>query len=360
MNAPVRFALIGTGWRAEFFTRIARALPERFEITGCHSRTEISRTRFCEAWGLTACESVDALLAAKPEFVVTSVPWAVSGPLILELATKGAAVLGETPPAEKIEDMTRLWQSLPAGARVQIAEQYPFQPHHTARLALAASGRLGTITQAQVSAAHGYHGMVLIRRFLGIGFEPAEVSALEFKSPLVQGRGREPGTEAEKLIESRQVIAHLRFGDKLGVYDFTGEQYFSWVRSQRLLVRGEKGEINNLDATYLADFKTPVPLRFERQDAGHGGNLEGHHLKGYVAGGEWWYRNPFAPARLFDDEIAVASCLEAMGTYVRTGRGFYGLAEACQDHYLALLIEQSLAQVQPVKTTPQVWMSGAA
>jgi len=255
--------------------------------------------------------------------------------------------------------MTRLWQSLPAGARVQIAEQYPFQPHHAARLALAASGRLGTITQAQVSAAHGYHGMVLIRRFLGIGFEPAEISAFEFKSPLVRGRGREPGPAEEKLMESSQVIAQLRFGDKLGVYDFTGEQYFSWVRSQRLLVRGERGEINNFDATYLADFKTPVPVRFERQDAGHGGNLEGHHLKGYVAGGEWWYRNPFAPARLFDDEIAVASCLEAMGTYVRTGKSFYSLAEACQDHYLSRLIEQSLAQGGPVRTTPQVWMGGA-
>jgi predicted dehydrogenase len=359
MSAPIRFAIIGGGWRAEFFLRIAQLLPSRFEVTGFYSKTEETRTRMAHDWDIPAHDNIDALLLEKHDFVVLSVPRAITPDLILELTAKGAAVLAETPPAAQVEDLTRLWQKLPKNAKVQIAEQYPFQPLHAARLALAASGKLGTITQAQISAAHGYHGMVLIRKFLGVGFEPAEISAYEFKSPIVAGRGREdfPPTAKETISDSAQVIARLQFGDKLGIYDFTGDQYFSWVRSQRVLVRGERGEINNLEASYLADFRSPVPLHFQRHDAGQNGNLEGHYHKGYTAGDQWWYRNPFIPGRISDDEIAIAACLDGMATYVKTGKGFYGLAEACQDHYLALLIEQAVKTGQTVKTTPHVWQS---
>jgi predicted dehydrogenase len=36
--------------------------------------------------------------------------------------------------------------------------RYLFQPVHQALLAVAASGRLGNVSHAQVAAAHGYHG----------------------------------------------------------------------------------------------------------------------------------------------------------------------------------------------------------
>jgi hypothetical protein len=34
------------------------------------------------------------------------------------------------------------------------------------------------------------------------------------------------------------------------------------------LVRGERGEINNFDAIYLSDFRAPIRVQFERNDAG--------------------------------------------------------------------------------------------
>jgi predicted dehydrogenase len=92
---------------------------------------------------------------APSSFVVTSVPWAASAPLILELASHDAAVLAETPPAEDLDALTKLWKELPANARVQVAEQYQFQPCHAARLALTRSGLLGEISEAQISVAHG-------------------------------------------------------------------------------------------------------------------------------------------------------------------------------------------------------------
>lgn len=47
-------------------------------------------------------------------------------------------------------------------------------------MAIVKAGLLGEVTQAQVSAAHGYHGISLIRRYLGIKYEPVKITARRF------------------------------------------------------------------------------------------------------------------------------------------------------------------------------------
>jgi hypothetical protein len=352
---PITFGIVGGAWRAEFFFRIARALPDRFRISGCVARSEATRSRVQTAWGLPTFSSIGDLIKSKPDFVVTSVPRAASAPLILELASHDVAVLAETPPAEDLDALTKLWKELPANARVQVAEQYQFQPCHAARLALTRSGLLGEISEAQISVAHGYHGVSLIRKFLKIGLENASIRALQFKSPIVAGSTRAGPPNEERKILTTQTIASLEFEGKLAVFDFVEDQYFSWIRSHRVLVRGDRGEINDLDIRYLIDFATPIEMQFKRIDTGQTGHLEGYHHKGYVAGGAWWYRNSFAPARLSDDEIAIATCLESMGRYLETRNSFYGLAEASQDHYLSILINQAANTGNPVKSSNQIW-----
>ena len=355
MTAPIVFGLIGGGWRAEFYFRIAQALPEQFQVAGCVARTEATCARIRHAWNIRVFNKIDTLLDQPLDFVVTSVPWAASPALLVELTARDVPVLAETPPAPDLEALIQLQKDLPANARLQVAEQYPFQPLHAARLAFARSGKLGEIRQAQVSVAHGYHGIALIRKFLNIGQESAIIEAFEFKSPLIAGPGRTGPPTQEKEIESIQVIAHLQFGGKLAVFDFAAEQYFSWIRSQRFLVCGERGEINNLEASYLIDFRTPASVRFERHDAGQKGNLEGYYHKGYSAGATWCYQNPFIPGRLSDDEIAVATCLRLMADYLESGESFYSLAEASQDHYLSLLIAEAARTGKKLESSRQVW-----
>jgi hypothetical protein len=338
MIKPITFGLVGGGWRAEFYFRVARALPDRFRIAGCVAKTEATRSRIKAEWNIRVFDEIEALVNQNPEFVVVSVPWATSPPVLLELVSRGVPVLAETPPAPDLAGLIELWRSLPRNARLQVAEQYALQPLHAARLALARSGKLGDIHQAQISVAHGYHGIALIRKFLDVDYENAAIQAIEFRSPLIAGPNRAGPPCEERQVESTQLVAYLLFGHKLGVFDFTDDQYFSWIRSQRLLICGERGEINNLDASYLSDFRTPMTIRFERHDAGQGGNLEGYYHKGYTAGGGWWYQNPFIPGRLSDDEIAVATCLQLMARYAKTGESFYSLSEASQDHYLSLMI----------------------
>jgi len=354
---PIKFGIVGGGWRAAFYLRIARTVPERFAVTGVVVRDAAKGRQIEERWGVPTHRTLDALLRADPpSFVVVSVPWAVTPTVVVELAERTIPTLAETPPAPDVEGLRGLYERVGPGARLQVAEQYPYQPLHAARLALVASGVLGTVTQAQVSVAHGYHGMSLIRRFLGLAFEDATITAHRFVSPLVEGPGRGGPPAQERLTSSTQVIAHLDFGDRLGVYDFTGDQYFSWIRSPRLLVRGERGEIDGTRVRYLVDYQTPVALDLRREDAGVDGNLEGYYHKGILAGATWLYRNPLAPGRLSDDEIAVGTCLERMAAYVDGGPDFYSLAEAAQDHYLSLVLGQALARGEGVATQPQPWV----
>ncbi len=345
----VPFAIAGAGWRAEFYLRVAHALPDRFRVTGVMTTDPGRAARVAGGWGVPVHSSFDELLADRSAFVVVSVPPTAAPRLVRELAGGGAPVLAETPPAPDLEGLAALGDLAASGARIQVAEQYQFQPHHAARLAVIGSGALGTVAQAQVSVAHDYHGIDLLRRYLGIGFEPVTITALRFVSPIVAGPDRAGPPTEERIGPSEQVIAWLDFDGRLGVYDFTPDQYFSWIRAPRVLVRGERGEIDGMTVRLLRDAKTPVTIELARRDTGHDGDLEGLHHVGVTLGDEWVYRDPFAPARLADDEIAVATCLSRMAAYVEGGPSFCSLAEAARDQELALRMAEAWTSGRPVR-----------
>lgn len=353
---PIAFAIVGAGWRTEFFLRIARALPDRFRVLGVVARNAEKGRALEAAWGVPTFRDIDALLdGATPAFVVVSVPQPAAPAIIADLAARRVPVLTETPPAPTLDGLLELWSLVENGATIEVAEQYIYQPLHAARLALLRSGRLGTPSFAHVSCCHGYHGTSLIRHFLGLGFEDATITARAFESDIVGGPTRIGPPTGERLARSRQVIAQLDFGDRLGVYDFAGDQYFSWIRALRVLIRGNRGEICDADVRYLEDFRTPVQLSLLRRDTGHNGNLEGYSHQGILAGSDWLYTNPFPGARLSDDELAIATVLDGMQRRVESGPSIYGFADAAQDQYLSLSIERALETAEPVRTTRQPW-----
>jgi predicted dehydrogenase len=353
------FGIIGGGWRAEFYLRIAKELPRQFAVSRIFLRDKKKARDMEQQWGVRTVSTFEEFVdLVDYSFAVLSVSWESNPPLIIHLSNLGIPVLAETPPAQDLEGLIQLNASVPRGALVEIAEQYLFQPMHAARIALSRSGKLGDISQVQISAAHGYHGISLIRHYLGIGYEDATISGKRFVSPLIQGPNRHGLTQSEERENSVQDLITFQFGDVLAVFDFTGDQYFSWIRKNRILVRGDRGEIMNEEVSYLEDYQTPVYNEFRRVDTGHNGNLEGYYHRGIQLGGEWLYQNPFILGRLSDDEIAIATCLYKMGQYVAgEGNSFYSLAEASQDHYLSLLMKEAVETGQTINSVRQPWAS---
>jgi predicted dehydrogenase len=351
------FAILGAGWRAGFFLRITRALPERFAVTGIVARDPERARQITAGWGVPAHPSLPALLEAgpRPDFLVLAVTRDAAPRLLAEAAGLSLPVLTETPPAADLKGLLAVWRLVEAGARIQVAEQYPFHPWHAARLALVREGRLGTVSHAQVSAAHDYHGIALLRQLLGVGFEPARITARRFTAPLVAGPDRRGPPQEHRVVASAQVIAQLAFDGRLGIHDFASGQYRAWIRAPRLLVRGERGEIKDEELRYLEDFRTPVMLELQRLDAGRSAGPEDYRHLGILAGPEWVYRNPFPEAALSDDEIAGATSLQKMAEHLDGAEGPYPFAEAAQDHYLSLCIEAACASGKEVETARQPW-----
>jgi hypothetical protein len=68
------------------------------------------------------------------------------------------------------------------------------------------------------------------------------------------------------------------------------------------------------------------------------------------------WRNPWIGTRLSEDDIAVASHLEAVGRWARDeGPPPYPLAQAFQDHAIGLAIEQSARTREDVRVEREVW-----
>lgn len=358
MKKPAKFSIIGGGgYRAQYFLRIAQALPGHFCVSGMVVRDEAKGRAMEEQWGTACYRSLDELLSnEQPDFVVLSVNVSAAAEYMLQLAERGIPVLAETPPAADLDGLLMLHEKLTLqGARIQVAEQYQYHPIQAARLEVIRSGQLGRVTETTVSISQTYHAVSLIRRMLGLRFEDVSIRGMRFEAQWAAGPDRSGPPTEDRLIPLQRDIAWLDFGGQLGIYDFTKDQHRSWTRSNHLSVRGERGEIfDNRISLQLPDC-TPVHSELKRINKGEYENQEGHFLRGIMAGERWVYDNPFVPGRLYDDEIAIAACLQKMAAYAAGGPEFYGLPDASQDHYLGLLIEQAIRSGETVRSVRQPW-----
>jgi Predicted dehydrogenases and related proteins len=358
---PSRFGVVGTGWRAQFYMRLARLLPDQLEVIGIVGRNPERAAQSATRWGVPAYGSVAELVASqRPDFVVIAVPWGVAPGVAKAAVELQVPVLSETPPAPDLDGLRRLWHSVGASGLVQVAEQYSLMPSHASRLALARSGAIGTVTSVQVSSTHLYHAVALMRAFLGARLEPATVSARTFVAPLIDPLVKDAWTDDDQPKDAKTTIATIDFGGSMGLYDFTDNQWHNQLRSRRIVIRGSAGEIENDEVVRLVGPRTIVRSPLVRRQTGYDLDLDGFDTDHISIGDTILYRNPFPGLRLSDEEIAIGTMLTAMSAWSRgEGAPPYPLAEGCQDHLIGLAIEESASSGAPVTTSVEGWSAAA-
>ncbi|MDQ1719537.1 MAG: hypothetical protein QOE89_3490 [Pseudonocardiales bacterium] len=357
-----RFGLVGSGWRSEFFLRLARQVPDRLAVSGVVTRSAARGAEVEAAWGVPTFRSVAELLeAGHPEFVIPTVPWSVTPEVTRELVERGAAVLAETPPAPDLAGLRAVWAAVGASGLVQVAEQYLLMPAHAARQQLVQEGIIGEVSSIQMSSTHLYHAVSMIRGLLGVGFTPATVSAQNFTAGLVDPLDKQGWTLDPEPKPAATTIAILNFDGKMGLYDFSDNQWWNPLRSRRIVIRGTHGEITDDRVVRLVDPRSAVESVLIRRRAGVDLNLEGVDLDHISFDGRVLYRNEFFGSRLSEDDLAVVELLIAMIAWVRgEGPAPYPLADGLQDHLISLAIEESVRSGGPVVTTTEDWAVATA
>lgn len=356
MSNPQRFAIVGTGWRSEFYLRIAKALPNQFEVVAVVANSDSAAERVAQSWAVPTVRSLAEALAFDPEFVIAAVSWPSMPGVVTELVELGAYVLAETPPAPTADGLRALWQAVGASGRVQVAEQYMLMPGHAARLAIVRSGAIGTPTAVEIASTHLYHATSIMRSLLGAGFDETVVNARTFTAPQSDPLTFDGWAADPSPVARTTTIATLDFGDgRMGLYDFVDNQWWNPLLARRIVIRGSLGELVDDSVTRLTDEGVVIsPISYRR--TGIDMNLEGNEVVSASFEGRIVYENPWIGSRLSEDDIAVASFLQLTGNWARAeGPGPYSLADACQDHLLGLAIEESARSRTDVRTNQEGW-----
>ncbi|GLY17134.1 hypothetical protein Kisp01_41490 [Kineosporia sp. NBRC 101677] len=355
-ESPVRFGVVGTGWRAAFFVRLARLRPDALQLAGVVSRSPDKARRL--GWEVPVFGAVDEMIAqTDPAFVISSVTWDANPGVLEQVVAAGVAVLSETPPAPDLPALKELWNRVGGSGLVQVAEQYPLMPMHAARLEATRRGLIGTPTSVHVSSTHQYHAIALIRAFLGAGLGDVQVRASTSSAPLLDPMTRAGLREDPGPHPATTTIATLDFGPgRSGLYDFTDNQWHNRLRSRRLLVRGTHGEINDESVIRWDGRVLTSPLL--RRQSGYDLDLEGYDSEWIALDGQLLWENPFVGLRLPDEEIAILTQMLAMAAWRRgEGPAPYPLAEACHDHAVSLAVEQAAVTGGTVEVSGVPWTS---
>ena len=355
----MKVGLAGTGWRAQMYVRVMEALGAEYEISAVYVHSEASKEREEKTFPGKVYTDYDAFLETKPDCVIFMLKYGAALPFAEKAMEHGIPVFCETPPATTVEELNAWYQAKERyNGKVQVAEQYCFQPYYQALIKMIEDGKLGTVSNLELSQAHDYHGMSIMRRLLGVGMENCKITARTYEFPVNYHCGREGLHKGDKTVTDTRKRAEFVFPNgKVGFFDFACEQYFNYFRTRHLNLQGDQGEVYDQQAAWLGEDGYPVQGTIVRDELGQYSNLEGYGMRSLRLNGEILYYNPYVDRdlRLTDEEIAIAQMMEGMKAYVETGKEVYPLEEALQDTYLFLMMDEAAKEGKEIQTEDQCW-----
>jgi len=353
---PLSFVIIGSGWRSLFFARIAKRYPEQFTLKYMLCRTREKADKMAAEHNIPTTISVEECELAKPDFIVIAASKTSLYQETKYWAEKGFPVLCETPAANTIEDLKELWNLVQSGAKIQIAEQYHRYPIMAAGLKIIEEGKLQDPYAVSLSMAHDYHGISLIRRML----QPTAPMSLRLDSmcgekysfPITETDSRYGAITDGRVKQADRNVITLRFTNgKVAFYDFSGVQYHSFIRARHVNVQGRDGEWNDTYIRYVDENHIP---HTEKLKACLHPEYQCLYTEELKRQSENW--QPFISMDNEQDEYAIASMMYDMREYIAGGKEVYPMAEALEDAYLYLLMQEAITNPGcKIKPQPMPW-----
>jgi predicted dehydrogenase len=364
-QSPTRIAIIGTAARSDYFYGpLVNALPD-VELVSVWGRSDDSARKLGENLKVPWYTDLDQLVRdTSPEIGIVSVAYSANGQVGLMAVEHGLHVLLETPIAHKLSEADAIINAAQQrGLKIEIAEQFHRRPLEQIKLSLIESGLFGKVyTAFNDFAGHGYHGVSVIRSYLGFDAKPIQVTGSVHKYSLAAHWSRLANTRGPRDETQEHGIIEFESG-QVGIFHWTSIAYDSalrWWRSSRFLAEKGMGVTigNAQESQEILTLLTPdgeaaqiitLERRFERNDGGALVAIVAHTGDSNMPLVRW--DNPFLTARKghnmqwHDDEIAVADCIRSLVNAVRSGgEPTYGPLQGRLDQEIILAIRQSAAE----------------
>jgi predicted dehydrogenase len=296
-----------------------------------------------------------------PQIGIVSVAYHANGEAGLMAVEHGLHVLLETPIAHKLSEADAIIAAArERGLKIEVAEQFHRRPLEQIKLKLIACGLFGQVYSSfNDFAGHGYHGVSILRSYLGFDARAIQVTGLVREYDLMphwsrihNSRDGRTETQEHGLIEFE--------GGKVGIFHWTSAGYDSalrWWRGSRFLAEKGMGISVGvgLDVQERLSLLAPggemprfitLERRWERVDGGALEAIVAHTGDQDLPIVRW--DNPFRPTQQghgiqwHDDEIGVAGCLLSLVDAVRRGTDpSYGPQQARLDQEIILAIRMS-------------------
>jgi len=360
---PIRVAIIGTAARSSYlYGPMLKALPGDVNLVSVWGRTLESAKKLGEGLDVPWFTDIEKLInETEPQIGIVCVAYHANGVVGLMAIEHGLHVLLETPIAHKLSEADAIIRAgRQRGLKVEVAEQFHRRPLEQLKLKLIESGLFGQVyTAFNDFAGHGYHGISVLRSYLGFNARPVQVVGAVQHNHLMPHWSRLGGEFGPREESQEHGIITFENG-LLGIFHWTDVGYDSalrWWRSSRFLAEKGMGisvgvgiDIDEQLTLLSPDGQAPqfitIERQFERVDGGalvamiaHTGNPEQPIVR---------WENPFKPAikghgiQWHDDEIGVAGCLMSLVNAVRNDTApTYGAEQARLDQEIILAIQKS-------------------
>ena len=362
---PLRVAIIGTAARSTYmFGRLLPVLADEVELVAVWGRSEPPARRLGKSLSAPWYTDLDRLVReTAPEIGIVCVSGKANDEVGLVAVQAGMNVLLETPIANDLAVADEIIATAARnGTRIEVSEQFHRRPLEALKLRLIDSGLFGTVYSSfNDFGGHGYHGVSLMRSYLGFDAVPVRVTGSAREYRLAPQWSRIHDTTDGRTETQEHGIVEFADG-RLGLFHWTNVGYDSplrWWRSSRFLAENGMGitvgvgldvheQLSLLAPGGEAPLFMTIERRLERVDGGSLVAMVAHTGDRDLPIVRW--DNPFADAlsrhgvEWHDDEIGVAGCLMSLVDAVRDDtEPTYGPLQGRLDQEIILALRQSSA-----------------
>ncbi len=332
------YVIVGSGYRSEYYGRIAAYYPDLFRAMFL-CRSEEKCHLVTAHTGIPATTDPGEALRFAPDFVVVAVDREHVADVTEEWALRGYPVVAETPVGSSVEKLNRIWDlQESAGARIVCCEQYFRHPILMAGIAAVEKGILGAPATGYLSLLHDYHAASILRKALMTGEEAYTLHGERRITPVTETDSRYGAFYDGHTEQEVRDIVHVSYASgKTAVYDFASTEYRSFIRSRHLIVRCENGEWNDRMLYYLDKDQIPQKTILMPEIPEKYRLLDTQALRDI--------RRTWQPELQLDtrsDEFAIATILLDMKDYLSGGTSPYPLKEALDDALFWLLVQDAV------------------